>query len=411
MISINKRQFLSRMFKEYYVRGLNDGSIKPPRKIENREFAFIFWNSPGMHRHVKLTKITELTNVLKNDTFQHVYLSGAYYRYPDGMSMNQKEWMGMDFLIDIDADHFMTSCKMKHDSWLCKACGREGKGPAPEKCKCGGKSFEEVNWICDECLDESKKEVIKFIDIFLSDFNISLDDISIHFSGNRGYHIIINSEEFYKINQLERREFVDYLTGIGLNLRSNGILKIGDSITGPTRESLGWGKYIYNGVVELINKCENGSLNDLNIRSDTKEKIINNKESILNELKLSRPKIKSVSANIWLKIINHVIDNIALRIDVPVSIDLHRLIRFVNSLHGKTGFKVQKIDIDELKEYDPFNEAIAFSKDIKIEVNMKECPEFRIGDKIFGPYDQSQRIELPLPAAVFAMSRNVADLI
>ncbi|MBD3227207.1 MAG: hypothetical protein GF329_03380 [Candidatus Lokiarchaeota archaeon] len=410
MIYINKRQFLSRMFKEYYIRGITEKSITSPYKIENREFAFIFWNSPGMNRHVKLTEISGLINILKKDTFRHIYISGAYYRYPDGLSMNQKEWQGMDFLIDIDADHFMTSCKMKHDSWLCKECGKEGKGPAPDKCECGGKSFQEVNWICDECLNESKKEVIKFIDIFMSDFNISLDDILIHFSGNRGYHIIITSEEFQKIDQLERREFVDYLTGIGLNLRSNGIFKTGESITGPTRESFGWGKYIYNGVVKLISNCDNGSLKKINISKKTEEKIIKNKNAILNELKLSRPKIKEVSANIWLKIINHVVNDIALRIDVPVSIDLHRLIRFANSLHGKTGFKVQQVELDKLNEYDPFTEAIAFSDNIKIKVKMKECPEFRIADKMYGPYDQGQKLELPLPAAIFAMCKGVADL-
>ena len=390
---------------------MDNNSIIPPPKIQNREFAFSFWNTSGMYRHVKLNKISELKNYLKDNIFRHVYLSGAYYQYPNGLSMTQKEWLGMDFLIDIDADHFMTPCKFKHDSWTCRSCGKKGKGPSPEKCKCDSISFDEITWICDECLEASKKEVIKFIDIFLPDYSIPLDSITIHFSGNRGYHIIIDSEDMRSLGQIERREFVDYLTGTGLNLRSNGIKNIGAKISGPTREAFGWGKYIYNGTVKLINNCESGSLDDLNISKINREKIINNKDTILNELKLSDPKIKSVSSIIWKKLIKYVIDNLSLKIDIPVSIDLHRLIRFVNSLHGKTGFQVQAIKIDKLDDFDPFSDAIAFSNNVNIMVKMKKCPEFRIEDKNYGPYDENQKIELPLPAAIYVLCKGIATYI
>jgi len=409
--SIKTNQFLIRMFREYYLRKLSKNAIPPPDKIQNREFAFAFWDIKGLVRHIKLDKIMELKKFLKGNTFQHIYISGAYYQYPNGQSMNQKNWLGMDFLIDIDCDHFITPCKVDHDSWICRNCGNEGKGVPPLKCKCGNSSFDEFSWICDHCLGQSKKEVIKLIDYFLPSFDIQPEDISIHFSGNRGYHILIHSEEFKKFGQLERREFVDYLTGSGLNLKYHGRIDQGKYTPPKMNDRYGWGRYIYNKTVELLEKCDQGSLDGINITEKTKNDIIEKKQILLNELKSPNPLIKSISKNIWNKLIKFIIDNISLKLDVPVSIDLHRLIRFVNSLHGKTGFMVQDIALEELKDYDPFIGAIAFSDDIKIKVEIGKCPKFRIRDQIYGPFELNEKIELPLPAAIYVLCKKVGNYI
>jgi DNA primase small subunit len=402
------------MFGEYYVRSLKEKTIHTPKNIKNKEFAFIFWNMSGMHRHVQLLNISDLLKYLERDSFRHVYISGARYRYPHGQNMSQKEWLDMDFLIDIDADHFQTPCKIKHDSWICQACGEKGKGTPPEKCSCGSISFEEVNWICDECLDASKKEIFKLTDIFLPDFDINQENITIHFSGHRGYHLLIDSEEISKFDQLERREFVDYLTAQGLNMRSSGIFVDKKFVVGPSSDSFGWGKHIHNAIVELIKHSDKGSLDGINISKNTINNIIENKDKILTELKLSKPKIKkdtlSISKTIWLKLIDFVIHDLSVKLDIPVSIDLHRLIRFQDSLHGKTGFKVQEIKLDELKEYDPFKDAVAFSEDAEILLETNECPSFRIGEKNYGPFEEQEKVKLPVPAAIFLLCKDIARL-
>ncbi|MHA1832163.1 MAG: DNA primase small subunit domain-containing protein [Candidatus Helarchaeota archaeon] len=364
-----------------------------------------------MFRHIKLESIDDLKGYLKNHIFRHVYVSGAYYQYPDGQTMTQKNWLGMDYLIDIDCDHFETSCKSKHDSWQCLNCGKNGKGRPPKSCSCGSSRFSEFNWICDICLEQSKKEVLKFIDIFLPSFDIPRDEITVHFSGNRGYHIIIQSEKIRHFNQMERREFVDYLTGAGLNLKFHGRIERKKYIPPDPKERFGWGEYIYNGLIKLINDCDNGSLNEVNISTRMKNIIINKKQTILDELKSVYHSVRSISTETWSKLVEYVKKDIAMKLDSPVSIDLHRLIRFPNSLHGKTGFIVKEIDIDKLEEFDPFSDAIAFLENAHIKVEMMGCPEFRIKDQIYGPYDKNQKIEFPLPAAIFVLAKEVGKFI
>ncbi|MHA1232237.1 MAG: DNA primase small subunit domain-containing protein [Candidatus Helarchaeota archaeon] len=364
-----------------------------------------------MFRHIKLDQIQDLIKHLKDYTFQHVYISGAYYRYPDGHTMNQKDWLGMDFLIDIDCDHFDTPCKLTHDKWTCKKCGNSGAGAPPEMCECGNKSFDEFTWICDECLEQAKKEVFKLLDLFLPTFGIDPNDLHIQFSGNRGYHVLVQTKELQNMDQLARRELVDFLTGTGLNLRYHGKVDQNVFIPSEAGERFGWGKYIYDGLIDFFRNCNDNILNEINLHKKTKDFIKNNRELLLNELTSSTHRIKSLKPNIWNKIVQYIKDTIKVNLDTPVSIDLHRLIRFANSIHGKTGFLVQKLNIDDLKDHDPFYDSIVFNDKIYVKVEISECPKFKIKDETYGPFKEKESIELPLPAAVFVLCKQVANYI
>ena len=55
--------------------------------------------------------------------------------------------------------------------------------------------------------------------------------------------------------------------------------------------------------------------------------------------------------------------------DEPVTTDIKRLIRLPGSIHGKTGFKVKKITVDELKDFEPLNDAVVVGDDpVKIKI-------------------------------------------
>ena len=73
--------------------------------------------------------------------------------------------------------------------------------------------------------------------------------------------------------------------------------------------------------------------------------------------KYSNTNIKMIE-NLLEKIISEYVKKNSVEIDEPVSTDIHRLIRFPYSLHGKTGLIVRKIDIDSLKTFEPLSEAI-----------------------------------------------------
>ena len=45
------------------------------------------------------------------------------------------------------------------------------------------------------------------------------------------------------------------------------------------------------------------------------------------------------------------------------------------------------------------------------EVKMKNCPEFRIGSQSYGPYENNDNIEVPLPVGIFTLCKDIASYI
>jgi DNA primase catalytic subunit len=93
--------------------------------------------------------------------------------------------------------------------------------------------------------------------------------------------------------------------------------------------------------------------------------------------------------------------------DEPVTSDVKRLIRLPTSLHGKTGFCVVPLGIDEVKGFDPLTDAVVMPEDT-VRVDVKKALQVRLKGQNFklepGP------AELPAYAAVFAMGRGAATL-
>lgn len=188
--------YLKRLFQDYYRK--NSTYLSEISLIEQREFGFIPWDEKTfMFRHESFVSIGSLKTSLYKSGPRHVYTSGALYDNPGHPDMKKKGYIGCDFLIDIDVDHFSTSCKEDHDIWYCNNCGTQGKGMIPQKCpQCKKISFKRISWICEICLDIAKSEINKLIDDFLlPDFNIDEHQLKIAFSGHRGYHLKIESEK------------------------------------------------------------------------------------------------------------------------------------------------------------------------------------------------------------------------
>jgi len=83
------------------------------------------------------------------------------------------------------------------------------------------------------------------------------------------------------------------------------------------------------------------------------------------------------------------------------------LIRMPTTLHGKTGFGVVEIPVNDLEGFDPFSSAVAFKRG-SVAVHVNWAGRFRIGDSIYGPYEK-ERVELPQAAAVFLFCKGVAE--
>ena len=426
------KSFLKNLFKAYYQE--NSKKIPVVSQFPQREFAFLPWEKQMMRRHLQFTEVDKFKEYLIKNAPMHSYCSGATYSKPDNLQMQDKGYLGCDLLFDIDVDHFYTPCKDKHDIWQCKECGESGKGMI-EKCpKCGKFKITRLSWICEDCLNVAKSEIIKLINDFLvPDFAIDKDKVHIAFSGHRGYHLKIEDPKLRNLNSDERRNIVDYITGenlsfelLGLTEKSSGI------IFGLLKENIGWSRKIMQKFEELLNQDDKylefflGDPNKANLNQNLVKSFLNYKNEFLSNITSKEHKraiwaIEGFSINKWKLLLKAIVNEVGVEIDEPVSIDIHRLIRYPGSLHGKTGFKVQELNYEELINFNPLNELnpefdpIVFESKKKmtqkIQITEDLVPKTNIKGESYGEYTLGEQVEVPNHIAVFLLSKGVAKII
>ncbi|MFX1500665.1 MAG: DNA primase small subunit domain-containing protein [Promethearchaeota archaeon] len=424
---MNSNEYLKRRFKEYY----KDNRDKIPfvSSFDKREFGFIPWDQQiRMIRHMGFANGENLIQHLINNGPRHVYSSGSIYKSPENQDMTNKGYEGCDFIIDIDVDHFYTPCKEDHDIWYCKECGKNGKGMAKKCPKCGKSQLRKLAWICEDCLNAAKKEIIKLIyDFLMPDFNIDLKKLKIAFSGHRGYHMKIEDHNLRLLSSDERREIIDYITGEGISFEILGLRKIGENIFGFSKETISWSQKIIR-EIEKILKMSSVEIETLlsdkrkfKLNQNFIENFLNYKDNFLRIIKSSNMNnwtLISSNINTWYNFLEPIVEQIGIEVDVPVSIDIHRLIRYPGSLHGKTGFKVQELLLDEIETFNPLDEQtekldpIVFVSKVKttqkLEIIESDVPATKIKGETFGPYQLGEKIEVPHHIAVFLLCRGVA---
>jgi DNA primase small subunit len=300
-----------------------------------------------------------------------------------------------------------------------------------EKCpSCGKLKIKRVAWICEKCLEISKKEIIKLIDNFLiPDFALNLEQIKIAFSGHRGYHIKIEDPKIRTLTSDQRREIVDYLTGENITFEILGLREKQSSVLGLLKDNIGWSNKIINKLDKILHEDpieiehflldpQQANLNPARIKS-----FLANRDDFLKSINENSKNIWSIEGfglSTWKKLLRAVVKNIGAEIDEPVSIDIHRLIRYPGTLHGKTGFKVQELTYEQLDDFNPLDESneeidpIVFQskKQItqKIEITAVKVPATTIKGETFGDYEWGEKIEVPHHIAVFFLCKGVAKI-
>ncbi|EMR73508.1 DNA primase small subunit [Thermoplasmatales archaeon SCGC AB-539-N05] len=393
---IKSIEFLKSKFNEYY-KGNNS---ELPNRFGRREFAFMFFNEKGMLRHLSFKKKNDFEYFLQKKTPAHVYYSSAYYKYPDENIMAKKEWMGAELIFDLDSDHLPNAEKLSYE-----------------------KQLEIV-----------KKEFYKLVDDFLlGDFGFANEDLDLYFSGGRGYHCHVMSPKVLKLDSSERREIVDYITG--RDLRNDDIIKdhVVEKVTRgdrcypktkrlemPKPDEGGWRGRISRAIVDMLqefNEMETEDaikkLQSFGHGKKVAEKIVST---------LSKEKIKRIETG-WLDQ-SAALRNFFLKeakrqtmvhlskgeTDEPVTCDIKRLIRLPSSLHGKTGFKVVKIGIDDLKDFDPLTDAVVFSNNNEVKINVLNETNIKLQDNEYKLKAEENTL-VPEHVAVFMVARGLANII
>jgi DNA primase small subunit len=403
------------MFQEYYK--ANVATLALPPSMTEREFGFLLFRERVMVRHKAFQDLQSFATSLLSLTPSDVYYSTAYYQHPE-LEMERKGWLGSDVVFDVDADHIDTPCKETHDMWTCTTCKETRRGMKPLKCpKCGGERIEEKAWLCERCLIAAKEEVLKLVEFLAQDFGITSEEMHVFFSGHRGYHLHLISDNLKALDDVQRREIVDYVMALGLDPAEQGLYQdLLDNkhayVVGPDLTDPGWRGRLARGVYQILTEWGRNSLVELGFTRGAVVQILNDRDRIKTEwskkmLWSSFQDKWKINERVWRNIVERAMSLVALpaKIDTVVTTDIHRLIRMPGTLNGKTGLKATTVSLERLEEFDPFYEPIVFEGKQTVEVT--EAPELRLQGESFGPY-VDQKVELPLAAAVLLIAKGVA---
>ena len=354
-------------------------------RIQRREWAFQYFDSPAMIRHIAADRDSLGSWLAKGP--RHVYNSSAYYRDPTA-PMREKGWLGTVLIFDIDCDSLPNASSL---------------------------GFERA-------LELSKDEVIRLVDDFLvGDFGFQEKDMAMAFSGSRGYHVHVKDRRVLGLSSKDRREITDFVRG--LNLEPGRFLRevqSGGSLSLRLLSEGGWGRRAKNcmisrlkgigeidrddGVKQLMRLRGVGIISAQKICSALYDRsgIGKLENGILDLFQGSGRK------DFWHELFQKCAEELSVHVDEHVTPDVSRLIRSMESLHGKSGLRVVPLARDDIERFDPFVDSVVFG-DEKVRISAKEDFDFGLmGDRYGMKKGESKKVEEY--AAIFAMCRGYAEL-
>ncbi len=371
-------EFLKKKFAEFY----KNNFIDSVPSLEMREFGFGIFKRKIANRNLSFFNAKEMNDFLRNESPLFFSYSNSYYKFPSRTPMQSKEWIKADLIYEFDADEL-------------------------------GIAIEEINgvqWFLHEHLEEAKVQVFRLLDFLENDFGFSGKDVSINFSGKAGYHVHLRSESIQSLNKKSRIELVDYLTGFGIDYVNLGFYF--DSLSCPKPNVKGlWSRRILTGIRDLFNSDAKTVSNVIKFSEKKTKNILLEKQTIFDSLDkgLLFPIDGKKRSDLWKNILDYVVSKQMSPIDRQTSVDLHKIIRVPQTLHGQTGFVAKTLSIDELKKFDPFVDPIVFGSDEMVKLHIDKTPKFSLKGESFGPYD-NVNIELPLFVAVYLLGKGCAVL-
>lgn len=339
--------------KNYFSGYYNGWTLRGPELIQSREIGFIpFFGT--MIRHRKAGSLKEMDNFVKTAVPRHLYYSSAYYRKPDEKKMLEKEWLGAELIFDLDADHTDAAKKMTYE----------------------------------ETLELIRDHTVRLIEKYLlGTFGFDENELRIFFSGGRGYHVHVLSDRVYPMTSDSRREIATFIRGEGLSI--DEFLKV--YRTTPLDHG-GWAEEVAAMIRDLsVSSAEKTDDDPLNVIRSLKSAGVRKSKAVSKALEDLRARYMA-------------------EIDEPVTTDVHRLIRYPGSLHGKTGFEVKEVPLDSLHDFEPLEECIpeVFRKGEE-EIDVSTAFTIRLLDTVFKLSSGKNRV--PLYVALYAVLSGRAQFI
>jgi DNA primase small subunit len=368
--------FMKNAFRQYYFK--HSKNIGVPTRMKEREFGYKQFSS-GIVRHLSFRNIGELLAILIREAPSDIYCSNAFYRFPS-YPMQEKQWDGADLIFDIDAKDLHLPCEQTHSYLLCINCGEVLERNVNSCPKCDLSKLNHISVPCNKCVHSLKKEVMKLVNLLITDLGIKKNSIEVYFSGNNGFHLHILDTRFNTLDSRARADIVGYLMGIGMMTESIGVRKRPEGIIikfPKSGLSYGWRKRIANklGIDQMSTVKLNNIVQQKGGYDGFKEELS----------RLTREG--------------------GVRIDPNVTTDIHRIFRMPGTLNSKSG--LAKMRCDDLELFDPFIDACLLGEN-EVNVQVKAHVNLKLKGQSFKIKKQTER--LPLYVAVYLICKGIAEL-
>jgi DNA primase small subunit len=374
------REYLSGRFGDYYRRA--DPTLPPDP--DAREWGHIPWTSgesTTMVRHQSIYDLGDVSDFLAREAPRHVYFSAARYDDPGAQSMDEKGWQGADLVFDLDADHLP--------------------------------SVDPEAATYAEMLDACKDALLRLLDLLEDDFGF--EDLSVVFSGGRGYHVHVRDDGLADLDSAARREIVDYVRAVDLDF--DGLVRT-RAVGGTTRRELrtagGWGRRTHRRLQRFVDELQGLDEADAKERLMTFDGIGEGRATTLlgafdgaavadGNVEAGGPGARTLVE----ALARETVATETAPIDEPVTTDTHRLIRLPGSLHGGSGLVVRRLARDAVDDFDPLVDAVPerfTRRSVRVEVTDPGTVELDGDSFTLDAGEQS----VPECVGVFLMTRDRA---
>jgi DNA primase small subunit len=359
--------YLRKKFMQYY----GSHEVAAPVEIASREFGTGTLETKIKVRHKSFSSQRDLNNYLKREVPFYISYSAAYYEFPENQPMTAKNWRGADLVFDLDT---------------------------------------EMNMLSEKKLAVVKEEAANLLDFLVTDFGFPKSEIEVNFSGGKGYHIKVFSENVKKLGGIERRCIVDYVSGSGLSLKDFLSLEAVDGhsvVSGPSEGEAGWRGRVYAVMMGFLSSSVE-ELQELDgIGPKKAQWLYDNRERFMKALERgSWGDFAESSQALISRVLKKYAVKMAKDIDGSVTIDTTRLIRLPDTLHGGSGLLAKRVT--NLDSFDPLKDAVAFGKE-EVKIQLKEEVSFDLGGECF--HLLPGMVSVPEYAAVYLLLKDKAEIV
>jgi len=375
--------YLRGRFGDHYRRV----AVTPPPHADRREWGYIPW-TPGqgttMVRHESLLDLGDIGGFLERERPQHVYFSAGRYDDPGADTMSAKGWQGSDLVFDLDADHL--------------------PGVDPE-----ADSYGEMLAACKGAL----RQLLSFLE---EDFGF--EDLTVVFSGGRGYHAHVRDDGIAALDREQRREIVDYVRGNGLDAGNLVRTEVRGAATGRAlRTEGGWGRRTHGRLLELADELAAMDEGEATERLQAFDGIGEGRARTIHGVaRENREALAAGNVEVGGPGVRTLVEAIAREtverehapIDEPVTTDTRRLIRLPGSLHGGSGLAVRRIERGDLDAFDPLVDAVPETfRGHEIAVEVTDPGPVELGGDSFTLAEGTHSV--PEHVGIFLMTRGRAE--